>query len=70
MNESLLIKLSLTILFLPLIGFIVTLLFGKKVKKVYLFEVFIIIVTFILAVVLLYSKLAFYQDQNITSEFQ
>lgn len=70
MNESLLIKLAIVVLFLPLIGFTVTLFFGKKVKKVYLFEVFIIIATFILAVTLLYLKLAYYQGKDITSEFQ
>ncbi len=70
MTEALLIKLSIVILFLPLIGFIVTLFFAKKVKKVYLFEIVIIIATFILSVVLLYSKLAYYQNQNITSEFE
>ena len=70
MTEALLIKLSIVILFLPLIGFIVTLFFAKKIKKVYLFEIVIIIATFILSVVLLYSKLAYYQNNNITSEFQ
>ena len=70
MTEALLIKLSIVILFLPLIGFIVTLFFAKKIKKVYLFEIVIIIATFILSVVLLYSKLVYYQNQNITSEFE
>ncbi len=70
MNESLLIKLAIVVLFLPLIGFIVTLFFGKKVKKVYMFEVFIIILTFILSVTLLYLKIAYYQGKDITSEFQ
>ena len=70
MTEALLIKLGIVILFLPLIGFTVTLFFAKKVKKVYLVEIVLIIATFLLSVVLLYSKLVYYPNNNITSEFQ
>ncbi|HKI78554.1 MAG TPA: proton-conducting transporter membrane subunit, partial [Ignavibacteriaceae bacterium] len=70
MNESLLIKLALVILFLPLIGFIVTLFFGKKIKKVFIFENFIIIVTFLCTVALLFMKLNYFNDKSITSEFK
>jgi NADH-quinone oxidoreductase subunit L len=70
MTEALLIKLAIVILFLPLIGFTVTLFFAKKVKKVYLVEIVLIIATFLLSVFLLYSKLVYYPNNNITSEFQ
>lgn len=70
MNESLLIKLALVILFLPLIGFIVTIFFGKRIKKVFLFEILIIILTFIASVILLILKLNYFNDKSITSEFE
>jgi NADH-quinone oxidoreductase subunit L len=70
MTEALLIKLAIVILFLPLIGFTVTLFFAKKIKKVYLVEIVLIIATFLLSVILLYSKLVYYPNNNITSEFQ
>jgi NADH-quinone oxidoreductase subunit L len=70
MTEALLIKLAIVILFLPLIGFTVALFFAKKVKKVYLVEIVLIIATFLLSVFLLYSKLVYYPNNNITSEFQ
>ena len=70
MTEALLIKLAIVILFLPLIGFTVTLFFAKKIKKVYLVEIVLIIATFLLSVILLYSKLVYYPNNNITSEFE
>lgn len=69
MNEFILTNLSLIILFLPLVGFIFTLLLGKRVKKMFIFEVFIIVSTFILTVVLAFSKLAWFVDKKIVSEF-
>jgi len=70
MTESVLIKIALVTLFLPLIGFIVTLLFGKRIKWLYWFENSILIITFLLAFVLAYFKLAYFTDQTIISEFQ
>jgi NADH-quinone oxidoreductase subunit L len=70
MTEALLIKLAIVILFLPLIGFTVVLFFAKKIKKAYLVEIVLIIATFLLSVILLYSKLVYYPNNNITSEFQ
>lgn len=70
MHESTLINLSLFILFLPLLGFVVTLLLGKKVKSVYIFENLIIIITFFSSVYLLYSKLANFRTTKILSELE
>jgi len=69
MSESVLIQLAEIILFLPLIGFIVTLLFGKKIKYVYNFENFILILAFTLSVVLAYIKLSHFPNQTVTGEF-
>lgn len=60
MNEILLIRIALIILFLPLAGFTVTLFLGKRVGKIYLFENFIIIAAFLLSAFLLYIKLAMF----------
>lgn len=70
MNESLLINIAIAVLFLPLLGFIVTLLLGKKVKQIFVFENLIITLSFIAAVYLLFNKLQFYPDKNITAEFE
>jgi NADH-quinone oxidoreductase subunit L len=70
MSENLLLQLAAAILFLPLLGFAVTLFLGKKFEKIYLFENLIIILTFALSVVLLYSKLTFFPGSSITGEFE
>ena len=69
-TESLLVKIALVTLFLPLIGFIVTLLFGKRIKWLYWFENSILIIIFFLSAVLTYLKLTNFTDQTIISEFQ
>jgi NADH-quinone oxidoreductase subunit L len=69
MAESLLINYSLFILFLPLLGFIVTLFLGKKVSRMYIFENLVLLISLILSVILLYGKITYYNNQNITSEF-
>ncbi len=69
MTEFNLIQLAVAILFLPLIGFTFVIFLGKKIKKAYLFELAIIILTFLLTVVLLYSKLTWFTDNKIVSEF-
>lgn len=69
MNEMNLINISLIILFLPLLGFIVTLLLGKKVKSVFIFENIIITLSFAAAVYLLYTKLSLFPEKNIVAEF-
>lgn len=69
MTESVLSTLSLIILFLPLLGFTVVLLLGKKFPKLYLFEVAILTIAFILSVLVMYSKLAFYLNKDIIAAF-
>ncbi len=69
MSESLLVKYSVLILFLPLLGFIVTLLFGKKVPKIFIFENLAMFISLVLSGILLYVKLTSFADVDITSEF-
>ncbi|NWF88458.1 MAG: NADH-quinone oxidoreductase subunit L [Ignavibacteriaceae bacterium] len=64
-----LITLSVIILFIPLLGFILTLFAGMKFKWAFLIENVLIVLGFILSVVLLYTKLSGYLDENIVSEF-
>ena len=70
MESQFLINTSLYVLFLPLLGFVVTLLLGKKVKSIYLFENLVLILTFIASVFILYNKLANYPESKIVSEVQ
>src|ERR1035437_6058324 len=69
MTEFNLIQIAIAILFLPLAGFVFVLFFGKKIKSAYLVEVVIITLTFLLTTVLLFSKLSWFADKNIVSEF-
>ena len=70
MTENGIINISLAILFLPLLGFIVTLLLGKKVKSIYLFELFIISVTLIASIVVAFGKLSYFIDDKIIGELE
>jgi len=70
MTENSIINISLAILFLPLLGFVVTLLLGKKVKSIYLFEVFLITVVLIASIFLAFSKLSYFIDDKIVSELE
>ncbi len=70
MTENSIINISLAILFLPLLGFVVTLLLGKKVKSIYLFEVFLITVVLIASIVLAFNKLSYFIDDKIVSELE
>lgn len=69
MNQSILIYLALISLFAPILGFVVTLLLGKKIKKIYLFEIFIISVVLISAGLTAFFKLSYFLDEKIVSEF-
>ncbi len=69
MTESALINIAVAILFLPLLGFAVTLLLGKKVKKIYLFEVFILFLGLAGAIAIAYTKLTSLSDAELVSEF-
>ena len=68
MTESSLIQLSVVLLFLPLLGFTLTLFFGKKIKQMFWFENFVIFLGLIGSIVLAYQKLTFF-DHKITGEF-
>ncbi len=68
MTDKLLIQLAEIILLLPLIGFVVTLLLGKRIGKIYYFENLIIISTFVLAVFMLFAKLTYFPDKTIVGE--
>jgi len=69
MTESLLINYSIIILFLPLLGFIVTLLLGKKLSRIYIFENIVLLASLVLSGILLFGKITYFNDVNITSEF-
>ncbi|MBT8380233.1 MAG: NADH-quinone oxidoreductase subunit L, partial [Ignavibacteria bacterium] len=69
MNESLLINFAVVILFLPLLGFIVTLLLGKKVSKIFIFENLVMLIGLILSIVLLIAKVTTFNNVSISSEF-
>lgn len=69
MTESLLVNLSVIILFLPLLGFTTLIFFGKKIPKLYLFEVGILFGALILSIIVMYGKLAYFIDSDIISKF-
>jgi NADH-quinone oxidoreductase subunit L len=69
MTESSLISLAVTILFLPLAGFFTVLIFGKRYKKLYLFEVGIITVSLILSIITGFVKLTSYVNDTIIRQF-
>ena len=69
MTEITLINLSILILFLPLIGFAVLLFFGKRFPKLYLFEVGVLSITFVLTLVVGYAKLYLFDTENIIYSF-
>jgi NADH-quinone oxidoreductase subunit L len=70
MSESLLIQLSVILLFIPLLGFVVTLFFGKKIPKIFLFEVSLLFIGLVLSLILLIGKLTSFADTRIFSEFK
>jgi NADH-quinone oxidoreductase subunit L len=62
------LNIAIAVLFLPLLGFIVTLLLGKKVNQIYFFENIILIFSLIGAIILAFFKLSSF-DHTITAEF-
>lgn len=68
MTQELLIKFSIVILFLPLLGFIVTLLFGKRIPKIFLFENLVLFIGLVLSCILMITKLSTYLALDISSE--
>jgi len=69
MTESSLIKLAIVILFLPLLGFTITIFFGKKIKYTYILEIITVGIAFFLSAFIMYTKLSAYTDTEIVSEF-
>ncbi|MDA3861824.1 MAG: NADH-quinone oxidoreductase subunit L [Melioribacteraceae bacterium] len=69
MTESSLISLAVTILFLPLVGFAIVLLFGKRYEKLYLLEVGIITVALLLSIFTGFVKLTDYVNDTIITQF-
>jgi NADH-quinone oxidoreductase subunit L len=69
MTEILMIQIAVAILFLPLLGFVVTVLLGGKIKWVYNFENIIMFVGLAAAVVLAFFKLTSFGDNTISAEF-
>ncbi len=70
MPQEALITLSVIILFIPLLGFILTLFAGMKFRWAFLIENALIVTSFILSVILLISKLSGHLEQTIVSEFE
>ena len=69
MSEILIINLSLVVLFLPIIGFTILILFGKKFPKLYLLEVAILGIAFILSVIICIGKLTDFNHQDLIFSF-
>ena len=69
MSESLLINISIVILFLPLLGFTTVVLLGKRIPKLYLFEVAILGIALLLTIIVGYAKLSFYGTKDIVAAF-
>lgn len=67
MTESLLITLSIVTLFLPLLGFAVVVLTGKKFSKMYLFEMLIISATLLISLTIAFFKLSYYPHDIVAS---
>jgi len=70
MSQNTLLHLSVLVLFLPLLGFVITLLLGKKFKAIYLFEILILISTFVISCVIAFTKLNYFTDINLVEEFE
>jgi NADH-quinone oxidoreductase subunit L len=69
MSDLNIINISLLILLLPLFGFITVVFFGKRFSKLYLFEIGIIIVAFVLSLYVGYVKLTTFAHQDLNFSF-
>jgi NADH-quinone oxidoreductase subunit L len=69
MTENVLIQIAIAILFLPLLGFTVTLFLGKKLKFLFIFETAIMVIAFALSVILAFNQLNFFSGKSIIGEF-
>ena len=69
MTEIANINMSIAVLLLPLLGFIIVLFWGKRFPKIYLLEVGLITLTFILSLVIGFSKLTTYLHHDLNFAF-
>ncbi len=69
MSESFIVLLALITLFLPLAGFSIVILFGKKMPKIYFVELFFIGAAFVLSVIIAFSKLAYFVNKDLIAQF-
>ncbi|MCF8259364.1 MAG: NADH-quinone oxidoreductase subunit L [Melioribacteraceae bacterium] len=69
MYDSFIINTSIAILFLPLLGFAISIFLSKKVEKIYLAEVAIISLNMLLSIIVLVYKFSAYIDTKILAEF-
>ncbi len=69
MTESLMINIAIAVLFLPLLGFVVTVFLGSKIRHIYFFENIIMFLSLAGAIILAFFKLSSFGDTTISSEF-
>ncbi|MFH0734718.1 MAG: NADH-quinone oxidoreductase subunit L [bacterium] len=69
MSESILVILAICTLFIPLLGFTIVILLGKKFPKIYIAELIFIGLAFILSVLIAVVKLGVYVDKTIIASF-
>lgn len=69
MSEQTLILISIILFLLPLTGFAANILAGKRIKKLYFYEILVMCADFVLASVLAFCKLAYYGEKNINWAF-
>ncbi|PKL89967.1 MAG: NADH-quinone oxidoreductase subunit L [Ignavibacteriae bacterium HGW-Ignavibacteriae-2] len=69
MSELFIINISIAILFLPLLGFAVVILFGKRFPKLYLFEVGIITINLLLSIYVMVVKFSSYINDALVYGF-
>ncbi|MDX1699310.1 MAG: NADH-quinone oxidoreductase subunit L [Melioribacteraceae bacterium] len=70
MTQDANINLSIAILLLPLLGFIIVLFLGKRYPKIYITEVILVTISFILSLVVGISKLTQFISQDLNFAFQ
>jgi NADH-quinone oxidoreductase subunit L len=69
MTESLMINIAIAVLFLPLLGFVVTVFLGSRIKQIYFFENIIMFFSLAGSIILVIFKLASFGETTISSEF-
>ncbi len=69
MTETLLIQLSLFSLLAPLAGFLLTLLFGKRISGLWILNVSVIVLVMISSGTVLFSKIVYFKDAVIHADW-